>query len=60
MSGDLFRYKNQDVGEMYVNDVDDLRKQMRYVYEHQDEALEKGEKRVNMLRNGRLKIPVLN
>lgn len=38
------RYKNQDVGEMYVNDVDDLRKQMRYVYEHQDEALEKGRK----------------
>lgn len=38
------RYKNQDVGEMYVNDVEDLRKQMRYVYEHQDEALEKGRK----------------
>lgn len=38
------RYKNQDVGEMVVCDVDDLRKQMRYVYEHQDEALEKGRK----------------
>lgn len=36
------RYKNQDVGKMVVCDVNDLRKKMRYVYEHPDEALEKG------------------
>lgn len=38
------RYKNQNVGQMFTNDVDDLRKVMRYVYEHQEEALEKGNK----------------
>lgn len=36
------RYKGQDVGNMVICDIDDLRKQMRYVYEHQDEAIEKG------------------
>lgn len=36
------RYKGQNVGKMVVCDVDDLRAQMRYVYEHQDEALAKG------------------
>lgn len=36
------KYKDQDVGEMVVCDVDHLAKQMRYIYEHQDEALEKG------------------
>lgn len=36
------RYKGQDVGNMVVCDVAHLRKQMRYVYEHQDEAIEKG------------------
>jgi len=36
------RYKGQDVGQMYVSSVDHLRQQMRYVYEHQDEALAKG------------------
>lgn len=38
------RYKNQDVGKMVVCDVDDLRRQMRYIYEHQEEALEMGKK----------------
>lgn len=36
------RYKGQDTGNMVVCDVADLRRQMRYVYEHQDEAIEKG------------------
>lgn len=36
------RYKGVDVGQMYVSDVQHLRSQMRYVYEHQDEAIEKG------------------
>ena len=38
------RYKGVDVGKMVQCDVADLRKQMRYVYEHQEEALEKGKK----------------
>lgn len=36
------RYKGKDVGKMVLCDEDDLARQMRYVYEHQDEALEKG------------------
>lgn len=36
------RYKGQDVGEMVVCDEKELRKTMRYIYEHQDEAREKG------------------
>lgn len=36
------RYKGLDVGKMVVCDVDHLASQMRYIYEHQDEALEKG------------------
>jgi glycosyltransferase involved in cell wall biosynthesis len=36
------RYKGVDVGNMVVCDVDHLAQQMRYVYEHQDEAMEKG------------------
>lgn len=36
------RYKDQDVGRMVTCDVDDLRKQMRYIYEHEKEAKEKG------------------
>ena len=35
-------YKNQDVGHMVKCSVKDLRKQMRYVFEHQKEAREKG------------------
>jgi len=40
--GLYYRYKGQDTGEMVVCDVKDLRRQMRYIYEHQEEALEKG------------------
>lgn len=36
------RYKGQDVGKMPICDVDDLARQMRYIYEHQEEAAEKG------------------
>lgn len=36
------KYKGQDVGKMVICDVDQLAAQMRYVYEHQEEALEKG------------------
>lgn len=36
------RYKDEDTGEMYVSSVKDLRAKMRYVYEHQDEAIAKG------------------
>lgn len=36
------RYKGVDVGNMVVCDVKDLQRQMRYVYEHQKDALEKG------------------
>lgn len=36
------RYKGIDVGQMVTCDVDDLRRQMRWVYEHQTEAIEKG------------------
>lgn len=36
------RYKNQDVGKMVICDVDDLARQMRYIYEHEDEARQKG------------------
>ena len=36
------RYKGQDVGEMVVCDIDHLASQMRYIYEHQKEAQEKG------------------
>lgn len=38
------KYKNQDVGKMFKCSVSDLRKQMRYVYEHQDECIEIGQK----------------
>ena len=36
------RYKGQNVGKMVSCDVDHLKKQMRYVYEHPEEAVEKG------------------
>lgn len=45
------RYKGQDVGKMIVCDVDDLARQMRYVYEHQDEALALGEKASEYVKN---------
>lgn len=38
------RYKGVDVGDMVVCDVDDLVEKMRWVYRHQKEALEKGKK----------------
>lgn len=38
------RYKGIDVGNMVVCDVDHLASQMRYIYEHQDEARDKGKK----------------
>ncbi len=38
------RYKGVDVGKMVKCDVKQLRQQMRYIYEHQEEALEKGRK----------------
>lgn len=41
------RYKGQDVGKMVICDVDQLAAQMRWVYEHQEEALEKGRKAAN-------------
>lgn len=37
-------YKGIDVGKMVVCDVDDLARQMRYIYEHQEEAQEKGKR----------------
>lgn len=40
--GMYMRFRGQDVGDMVVCDVDDLRQKMRYVYEHQKEALVKG------------------
>lgn len=45
------RYKNEDVGQMYVSSVKHLRQQMRYVYEHQEEALEKGKKAAEYAKN---------
>jgi glycosyltransferase involved in cell wall biosynthesis len=36
------RFKGQDVGEMVVCDIKDLRKQMRYAYNHQKEMHELG------------------
>ena len=38
------RYKNQDVGNMVVCDVDDLRKKMRWCVTHQKEIIEMGKK----------------
>lgn len=38
------RFKGQDVGKMVVCDVDDLRRQMRYAFEHQKEMLALGKK----------------
>jgi glycosyltransferase involved in cell wall biosynthesis len=38
------RYKGMDVGQMIKVDEDQLAQQMRYVYEHQDEAIDKGKR----------------
>jgi len=45
------RYKGQDVGKMVVCDVDQLAKQMRYVYEHQDQAIEIGRQASEYVKN---------
>lgn len=44
------RYKGEDVGKMVICDVKDLRKKMRWVYEHQDEAIEKGKQASDYVR----------
>lgn len=49
------RYKGQDVGTMVVCSVRDLRKQMRYVYEHRDEAIEMGKKGSQYAKNYTIK-----
>ncbi len=36
------RYKGQDVGKMVICDEDDLAYKMRWIYDHQDVALQKG------------------
>lgn len=45
------RYKGIDVGKMVVCDVDHLAQQMRYVYEHQDEARAMGAKAAQYVKN---------
>lgn len=45
------RYKNQDVGNMVECDVDALAAQMRYVYEHQAEAMQKGKNASDYVKN---------
>ena len=40
--GMVGRFKGQDIGDMVVCDVADLKKQMRYAFEHQDEMRELG------------------
>lgn len=36
------RFKGQDVGKMVIADIDDLKRQMRYAYDHQAEVKELG------------------
>jgi glycosyltransferase involved in cell wall biosynthesis len=38
------RYKDIDVGKMFVSDVADLRKKMRWCVNHQEEVIEKGKR----------------
>lgn len=45
------RYKGIDVGKMVVCDVDDLRKKMRWAYEHQEENLKMGLKASEYVKN---------
>lgn len=45
------RYKGIDVGKMVICDVDQLAEQMRWIYEHQDEAIEKGRKAAKYAQN---------
>lgn len=44
------RYKDQDVGKMFVSDVDDLRRKMRWCVEHQDEVINMGERASNYVK----------
>ena len=45
------RYKGIDVGKMVVCDMKDLKRQMRWIYEHQDEAFKMGEKAAKYVQN---------
>lgn len=45
------RYKGQDVGNMVICDVKQLRRQMRYLYEHQEQALVIGKKSSEYVKN---------
>lgn len=45
------RYKDMDVGKMYVSDTDDLRKKMRWCVTHQKETLELGKKASEYVKN---------
>jgi glycosyltransferase involved in cell wall biosynthesis len=45
------KYKDQDVGKMSLCSVDDLARQMRYIYEHQDEARAKGREAAEYVKN---------
>lgn len=49
------RYKGIDVGKMVICSVEDLRRQMRWVYEHQDECIAKGQKASEYARNWTLR-----
>lgn len=49
------RYKGMDVGTMDVCDVKHLRQQMRYIYEHQKEAKEIGQKSSEYVKQWTLK-----
>lgn len=49
------RYKNVDVGTMVECDVEDLAKQMRWIYEHQKEAREMGVKAAEYAKNYTIK-----
>jgi hypothetical protein len=45
------RYKGMDVGNMVVCDVDDLRKKMRWCYEHQQEGIDMGKRASEYVKN---------
>ncbi|MFA5768347.1 MAG: glycosyltransferase family 4 protein [Bacteroidales bacterium] len=48
--GLYLRYKGQNVGKMVVCDIDDLRRQMRHVYEHETEARKMGKRAAEYVR----------
>jgi glycosyltransferase involved in cell wall biosynthesis len=45
------RYKGKDVGKMVICDIKDLRRKMRWCYEHQDEVRKMGRKAAEYARN---------